>query len=377
MNQRSNRRNPRSLMIELRTDGVRGSRAGLVTYALLCTIIVVLASCKEDPVDMVAYDPTPFQLSFEGFPPPPLPADLVLTEAGVALGDMLFHENALSGDLTQSCASCHQQVFGFSDPSRLSIGIAGLPGRRQAMTLANLAWHRNGFFWDGRSPSLRHQALQPIQDPLEMNETLDNTIAKLRDMPDYGDAFVRAFGDDDISAERIGLALEQFMITLISNDSRFDLFQRGELNLNGSEMRGLALFNTEFDPLGAVKGAECFHCHGGFNFTNDRFSNNGLDAGPLFADQGRFEVTGDPADRGKFLVPSLRNIAQTGPYMHDGRFATLREVIDHYDHDVKDSPTVDPLLQFSIDPGLQLSEQDKLDLEAFLRALSDDEFLGL
>jgi cytochrome c peroxidase len=338
--------------------------------------MVVLVACQEDPINPVAYDPTPYQLSFEGFPPPPLPADLVLTEAGVALGDMLFHEEAMSGDLTQSCASCHIQEFGFSDPSQFSIGIAGLPGRRQAMTLANLAWHRNGFFWDGRSPSLRDQALRPIQDPLEMNETLDNALAKLRDKPEYADAFVRAFGDEDITAERVGLALEQFMLTLISNDSRFDQYRRGELELTESELRGYVLFNTEFDPLGTVKGAECFHCHGGFNFTNDRFSNNGLDA-PPYADEGRFEVTADPADRGKFLVPSLRNIAQTAPYMHDGRFATLREVIDHYDHGVLESPTVDPLLQFSIDPGLQLSEQDKQDLEAFLRSLSDQAFLGL
>ncbi|MBI1192601.1 MAG: cytochrome-c peroxidase [Bacteroidetes bacterium] len=354
-----------------------GGWASSVTFYFVCTTIVVLASCKEDPVNAVVYDPTPFLLEFGGFPPPPLPADLVLTEAGVALGSMLFHETALSGDLTQSCASCHQQEFGFSDPNTFSIGIDGLPGRRQAMTLANLAWHRNGFFWDGRSPTLRDQALRPIQDPLEMHETLDNAIAKLRDKPEYADAFVRAFGDEDISADRIGLALEQFMITLISNDSRFDRYQRGELLLTESEARGLALFNTEFDPLGVVKGAECFHCHGGFNFTNDRFSNNGLDAGPPFADEGRYEVTGNPGDRGKFLVPTLRNIAQTAPYMHDGRFATLREVIDHYDHGVQASPTVDPLLQFSIDPGLQLSEQDKLDLEAFLRTLSDEAFLGL
>jgi cytochrome c peroxidase len=336
---------------------------------------VILMACHDESVNPVAYDPTPYQLSFEGFPPPPLPGDLVLTEAGVALGDMLFHETALSGDLTQSCASCHQQEFGFSDPNTFSIGIDGLPGRRQAMTLANLAWHRNGFFWDGRSPTLRDQALRPIQDPLEMHETLDNAIAKLRDKPAYADAFVRAFGDDDISAERIGLALEQFMITLISNDSRFDQYRRGELELTESELRGYVLFHNEFDPLGAVKGAECFHCHGGFNFTNDRFSNNGLDA-PPFADDGRFEVTADPADRGKFLVPTLRNIAETAPYMHDGRFTTLRQVIDHYDHGVLESPTVDPLLQFSIDPGLQLSEQDKQDLEAFLRTLSDPAFMG-
>jgi cytochrome c peroxidase len=345
-------------------------------YAALACAALMLASCAKEPAQPgPAYDPTPFELEYGSFPPPPLPPDNALRVAVVELGRMLFHDKALSSDGTQACASCHLQEFGFSDPSTLSIGVQGLPGRRQSMALVNLAWHRNGFFWDGRAPTLREQALEPIEDPLELNESLDRIVTRLGADPQYQDALVRAFGDDAMTEERMGLALEQFMFTLVSADSRFDRYLRGEESLTDSELRGLELFNAEFDPTGVIKGAECFHCHGGFALTNDRFMNNGLDTEP-YTDPGRFEVTGRPEDRGRFKVPTLRNIAVTAPYMHDGRFATLREVIDHYDHGVKASPTVDPLLQFSISPGLQLSEQDKQDLEAYLLTLTDERFLG-
>jgi cytochrome c peroxidase len=344
----------------------------------LCLASLLLLACnkKDDDVDVPAtYDPTPYQLMVGPFPPPNLPADNLPTVAGVQLGRMLFYEKMLSRDGSQACADCHQQTDAFSDLRQFSIGVEQLPGKRQAMAIFNLAWHKNGLFWDGRAPTLRDQALRPIQDPLEMNETLDNVVVKLENSKTYRDQFMRAFGEEVVTSERVGLALEQFMFTMVSYNSRFDRFQRGEVTLTPEEERGRELFFSEFDPFGSEKGAECFHCHGGFNFTNDQFMNNGLDDDAGMTDEGRRQVTHDPADRGRFKVPSLRNVALTGPYMHDGRFATLEEVIDHYNTGVKSSATVDELMQFNLQPGgLQMTAQDKADLVAFLRTLTDTQY---
>ena len=341
--------------------------------------VVFLAACdSKEPVDPPAtYDPTPYALQYGDFPLPVLPADNKPTVAGVQLGRMLFYEKMLSKDGTQACADCHLQGDAFSDMRRFSIGVEGLPGKRQAMPVMNLAWHRNGLFWDGRAPLLRDQALKPIQDPLEMNETLPNAVAKLAADKRYTDQFVRTFGEADITPERMALALEQFMLSVVSHDSKWDKYKRGEVTLSDSEERGRVLFFAEFDPFGTERGAECFHCHGGFNFTNDEFMNNGLDPDAAQTDPGRRSVSGNAADMAKFKVPSLRNIALTAPYMHDGRFATLEAVIDHYNTGVQQSATMDELLQYNVQPGgLQLSAQDKADLVAFLQTLSDPSFLA-
>ncbi len=232
----------------------------------------------KDPVETPAtYDPTPYDLKIGDFPTPDLPADNKLTVAGVQLGRMLFYEKMLSKDGSQACADCHQQKDAFSDIRQFSIGVEGLPGKRQAMAVMNLAWHRNGLFWDGRAPKIRDQALKPIQDPLEMNETLPNVVAKLSADKKYTDQFIRAFGDATVTSERVSLALEQFMLTMVSGNAKYDRFLRGQATLTDSGKRGKDLFFSEFDPFGSEKGAECFHCHAGHNFTNDEFMNNGLD----------------------------------------------------------------------------------------------------
>lgn len=343
---------------------------------LLFPALAFVACHENDPVEIPAvYDPTPYNLELGTFPTPDLPTDNSPTVAGVQLGRMLFYERKLSKDGTQSCADCHKQEDAFSDIRRFSIGVEKLPGNRQAMSVMNLAWHQNGLFWDGRAPHVRDQALGPIQNPLEMNETLPNVVAKLQADKRYTDQFIRAFGDESVNPLRISLALEQFMFSMVSNNSRYDQFQRGEVTLTDSEERGRKLFFSEFDPFGSERGAECFHCHATFNFTNDQFMNNGLDTDASMTDEGRKLVTGDAADRGKFKVPSLRNIALTAPYMHDGRFATLEEVIDHYNTGVKASSTMDELLQYNVQPGgLQLTVQDKADLVAFLKTLTDETF---
>ncbi len=348
-----------------------------ILYAFILSSL--FAACEpfgqDEPV--ATYDPTPYALSIGDFPTPDLPADNKPTVAGVQLGRMLFYEKMLSKDGSQACADCHKQQDAFSDIRRFSIGVEQLPGKRQAMAVMNLAWHANGMFWDGRAPHVRDQALKPIQDPLEMNETLPNVVAKLSADKDYTDQFIRAFGDPTVTSERVGLALEQFMFTMVSCNAKYDQALRGQATLTASEQRGKDLFFSEFDPFGSEKGAECFHCHAGHNFSNDEFMNNGLDTDAGQVDEGRQKVTGDPADHGKFKVPSLRNVARTAPYMHDGRFATLEEVIDHYDHGVRPSATVDPLMQYNLQPGgLQLTAQDKTDLIAFLHTLTDETFLN-
>lgn len=344
---------------------------------LLALLTVVLSACqKDDDGKDVMYDPTPYQLNTSYFPQPDLPADNPLTVKGVELGKMLFYEPLLSKDQSQSCATCHVQLDGFSDLNQFSEGVEGEFGRRQAMPVFNMAWHPPAFFWDGRAESLREQALMPIQDPLEMNETLENVESKLNDSRMYRDAFKAAFDIDDITSEYVGLAMEQFMLSIVSFDSKFDRFLDGQEQLTDSEMRGMALFNTEFDPTGMEKGAECFHCHAGFNFTNNLFQNNGLDQMGNWTDLGLFEVTDQPRDRARFKTPSLRNIAVTAPYMHDGRFSTLREVIEHYNEGVVESPTIDPLMQYNLNPGLGLSDQDIDDLIAFLNTLTDQVYLN-
>ena len=317
---------------------------------------------------------TPLALRIsERLPRVVLPADNPLTEEGVALGERLFREPRLSRNNALACAGCHDRGAAFTDRGRkFSVGVDGVAGRRNAMPLFNLAWQRE-FFWDGRVTGLRRQALAPIQDAHEMAETLPRVVTKLGEEPEYRGLFQRAFGDPTISGERVGLALEQFMLTLISQDSKFDRAARGETELTEEERRGLRLFVTENDPARGLRGADCFHCHGGNLFTSGAYANNGLDS--EFADAGRFAVTGKETDRGKFRVPSLRNIAVTAPYMHDGRFATLEAVIAHYNSGIRPSATLDPNLSKHPKLGLNLSGADQEALVAFLRTLTDQRFL--
>jgi cytochrome c peroxidase len=313
---------------------------------------------------------TPYRLRFSRvFTIPDLPRDNPLTEEGVELGRQLFHEVRLSGNNRQSCASCHAPASAFSDsPKRVSAGAFGEEGTRNAMPLFNLAWKRE-FGWDGMASSLREQVLRPIEDPLEMHGNIDHTVVKLKEDAGYQTLFQKAFGSAEISGERVALALEQFLLTRISSNSRFDQASRGEANLSDEEKRGFQLFFTEFDPRREQLGADCFHCHGGANFTNHRFANNGLDTEPK--DLGRYLTTLLESDRGKFSVPSLRNIELTAPYMHDGRFATLDDVIEHYSAGVQSSLTLDPNLAKHPESGIPLSSSDKAALVAFLKTLTE------
>jgi len=349
---------------------------------LVLTIPLLFTLCKRESdielnlADQFEYDDTPYDLEYAGFADPDL-GDNPLTIEGVKLGRMLFYEPSLSKDGSMFCGSCHLQEYAFSDTAQFSIGVEGLPGGRQAMAVFNTAWHTNEFFWDGRAHLLRDQSLKPIQDPLEMNETLENAIDKLSEMGIYQIQFKKAFGDEEITSERMSLALEQFMNSIVSNKSKYDKYLAGEETLTDSEERGRVLFFTEYDQyFPELSGADCAHCHGGTNFDNNDYMNNGLDELSEQTDEGRMKVTGDPMDRAKFKVTSLRNIELTPPYMHDGRFSTLEEVVDHYDHGIHKSPTLDFALDNTTNTGLRLTDQDKKDLIAFLKTLTDQELIA-
>jgi cytochrome c peroxidase len=303
-----------------------------------------------------------------GFPLPELPEDNPLTVEGFALGEALFSDRRLSGNGTQSCADCHSARRAFSDNVARSRGANGRAGVRNAMPLFNLAWSPS-FAWDGSKPKIRDQAMAAMTNPIEMAADPDRVVATLRADATVVKKFGAAFGSKEVTTDMIGRALEQYLLANISADSRFDRALRGEVTLTEAEKEGFALFMTEYDPVRGRRGADCFHCHGGPLFTDYAFKNNGLDR--TSADPARQKVTGHLEDAGKFKTPSLRNVAVTAPYMHDGRIATLEEVVAHYDHGVVRSATLDPNLAKHPAAGLKLTLAEQSALVAFLKTLTD------
>jgi cytochrome c peroxidase len=341
----------------------------MLNKALLFSItLLIAAACAKAPEPV--WDTASYTLDYGGLPEPELPGDNLLTEQGVKLGRMLFYETRLSGDNSLACASCHKQENAFTDTNRFSTGIDGLEGHRQAMSAVNMLWNTNGYFWDGRAQKLRDQSIIPIQDDLEMNETMENVVEKLEQDTLYKHQFFRAFGSEDISSHRIGLALEQFMNSIVSYRSKYDLFLEGEATFTEKEELGMELFFEEYNPyFPETSGADCGHCHGGKNFSSQEYMNNGLDS--IYNDNGRYDVTGLESDRGAMKVTTLRNIELTAPYMHDGRFKTLEEVIDHYNEGLRYNASLDPALAMTMGTGLMLNNTDKDALIAFLRTLTD------
>lgn len=305
------------------------------------------------------------------FPPLNQPSDNIATERGVELGRYLFFETQLSADNSMSCANCHLQSSGFSDPNATSVGIDGIAGTRNAMAIINLTYRVNGLFWDGRAPTLEIQAEEPIPNPIEMHQEWPDALDKLRNDAIYPPIFEDAFGDTAITVDRVTKAIAQFERTLISGNSKFDKFLRGEVQLTPEEIRGFDTFENET--------SDCFHCHGAyataFQFTDNAFHNNGLDSIWPPADKGRFDITANPADMGLFMTPTLRNIELTGPYMHDGRFETLEEVIEFYNMGGHPSPTIDPNMK-AAGVGRNWTPQQKADLIAFLKTLTDPDFIN-
>jgi len=284
-----------------------------------------------------------------------------------ALGRALFYDPILSKDSTVACATCHQPQLAFSDGLARSIGVNGRRGKRSAPSLANVGFQYHGFFWDGRVATLEEQSLHPFRDSLEMDLPVDEVISRLDRHPGYSDQFARSFGSAGVDSVRIQKVLAHFERELVSANSRYDRMAAGVVNYSVSELRGWAMF---FDASMDVPHAECSHCHVDPLFANPQFQNNGLATTGL-NDPGRSGVTGNPYDRGKFKVPSLRNVALTAPYMHDGRFNTLDAVLDHYISGGHPGLTVSPNVR-----PLNLDEHDKADLLAFLHTLTDSTFIS-
>jgi cytochrome c peroxidase len=342
-------------------------------FILLATILL---SCSTDDGKVDGYTATPLELQIpqlfkDRILSPVIPADNPQTVEGVALGRKLFFEKRLSANNTLACAGCHNPANAFTDPRQFSVGIDGIQGDRNSMPLYNLAWNYDGlFFWDGRATSIEDQALKPVVDPIEMHNTWSNAAETLQSDSEYRQMFSQAFGTETIDSVLVTKAIAQFIRTLISADSKFDRYLAGTGTLTPQELNGLNVFLDE-------NRGDCFHCHGNPNnplWTDNIFHNNGLDE--TFTDRGRGIVTGDPREFGLFKTPSLRNLAFTAPYMHDGRFATLEEVIDHYSEGLVYSETIDPLMKKVAEGGVHLTEQDKADLKAFLLSLSDPSFIN-
>lgn len=276
----------------------------------------------------------------------------------------MFYDGLLSRYGTIACAECHRQDFGFTHHGHdLSHGIDDRRGTRNSQPIQNLAWEPL-FLWDGGVHDLDLQPVAPLENPVEMDEKLGNVLQKLRRSPKYPGLFKAAFGSEEITSAAFLKAFSQFMLTLVSANSRYDRYQRGQEPFTDDEKAGLRLFSE--------KG--CAACHAGALFTDHSFRNNGLGPGAA-PDSGRARITENPSDLYKFRVPSLRNVEVTKPYMHDGRFYDLETVIDHYRARVKDGPTLDPLLRQAGRLGIPISDVEKRHLVAFLKTLTDREFL--
>ena len=291
-----------------------------------------------------------------------VPADNPMTPEKVALGWQLFYDSRLSVDNTISCASCHVPSAGFADPRPGSVGVGGAVGNRNAPPVINAAFWATQF-WDGRSPSLEDQALGPIQNPIEMAHTLEGVEASLNGIPGYRQQFLAVFGAERITADLVGKAIAAFERVVLSGDSPWDRWEqeRDSAVVPEAVLRGAELLRDK---------ARCTACHVGSNFTDapfELFHNIGVGMSDPEPDLGRYNVTGQDEDRGAFKTPTLRNVAETAPYMHDGSIATLAEVIDFYDLGGEPNPWLDSKMK-----PLGLTEEEKQDLLAFMRALTGE-----
>ncbi len=335
----------------------------ILYFPLFCLLACVPE--QEKPYQPTAYDmPQPSY-----FPSVTnIPKDNPMTEEGVALGRKLFYDPRLSGregnDGIRSCSSCHHQEKSFEYGAPTGTHHAMLP-------LINLAWNRTGLGWNGGVATLEDMVLAAVTSPVEINADTNQVVIFLQNAKDYPPLFEKAFGSREITFVNVECAIAQFVRSMVSADSKFDHYLRGEEQLSQDELEGYLLFCTE-------EGADCFHCHGGGGnalMTTNLFYNNGLD--DEFNDpEDRSVVTGSHWDIGAYKAPTLRNIAVSAPYMHDGRFSTLDEVIDFYSDGVKNSATISPLMHHVMQGGVRLTDIEKAQLKAFLNTLTDQTFLN-
>lgn len=335
-------------------------------YFLVCVFLIM--GCRDQEVTPETVG-GPYRLLFPDYFPPTQPLlsnNDPLTYEGIALGQKLFFDPMLSGNNKISCSTCHQPDLGFSDGVALSsAGISGRALHRHSPALINLAWG-TGFFWEGGSTNLESQALAPITNADEMGQNILELIAELNQDPDYPTLFRKAFDDGQINSANIMKAIAQYERTLISATSRYDDYRQGKVALTSLELQGLQLVEKK-----------CGGCHPAPLFTDNVYHNNGLDS--VYSDalegiaQGRYRITYRPEDMGKFKVPTLRNIAASAPYMHDGRLSSLDDVLNHYSSGIHASATLDPRIP---ETGFQLTTEERKAMLAFLNTLTDETFMN-
>lgn len=331
--------------------------------ALVCSIFLWACSAEPDYVNLpLDFDvPTNFpDLAYNIAQNPP-------TEKGFELGKKLFYDGRLSSDGSISCGFCHIQQNAFTHHGHtVSHGVNNAMGTRNSPSIQNMAFQTQ-FMWDGAADNLEFLPVIPLLSEIEMNGNLNQILAMMKADPVYVRLFEQAFADKKVSTENLFKALTQFMVMNISSNSRFDKYRRQETSgeLTADEQAGYALFLSK-----------CASCHATDLFTDNSFRNNGLAVNPLVNDVGRYRLTFLSQDYYKFKVPSLRNVAVTAPYMHDGRFGTLAAVMNHYQQGVVQSATLDPILQQNGNLGIPLSDEDKSQLIAFLNTLTDYQYLN-
>lgn len=342
--------------------------ASLCIRAWPLLIILILQSCGPEPPPIIIPDDSDVVkdttlISVSELPSLIIPEDNPLTISGVDLGRHLFYDKILSGDQTQACASCHNQKNAFSDNGlRVSAGIKGDSGDRNAMVIFNLMWSTANF-WDSRADNLRELATMPIENIIEMDARIPDVLIRLNQSAMYRQKFKEAFDTDTIKEEHLAKAIEQFLLTITSDNSKFDKFNRGEVTLTTQELKG-------FETL-KVKG--CFACHSTTLMHDNKSHNTGLDRFPDDLGLGGFTL--HSKDDFKFRTPTLRNVMVSAPYMHDGRFRTIEEVIRFYEEDVEFNSRNLELELMQVAPRNRLSTQDMADVKAFLHALTDQKFL--
>jgi cytochrome c peroxidase len=333
----------------------------LAALVVFISVAVWIAGCKKNTIDPGKWQPISFNVP-KGWPEPAYKFENnPLTYDGFVLGRKLFYDVRLSVDSTVSCGTCHQQFAGFAQLGHdLSHGVKDLLGTRNSPGLANMAWHTS-FFWDGGVNHLENQPISPIENPVEMALPFAEAVDRVRKAEDYRSYFKNAFGDETINSQRMLRAMAQFMGAMVSADSKYDKYVRAEAGgtLTQSELNGLTIFRQH-----------CATCHKEPLMSDFSFRNNGLRPSAV-NDSGRAHITKDAADLYKFKVPSLRNVALTAPYMHDGKVRTLEDAVEHYRSRIHPSETLDPLLS----AGIALTDNEKHDVVNFLKTLTDSTFI--
>jgi cytochrome c peroxidase len=333
---------------------------------LILLVFLNFISCSDEVMEPLEKDEV-YNLSFPSYFPEMTfdTSGNPVTKNGVELGRKLFYEGRLSRNNTISCGFCHIQENAFTHHGHtVSHGVDDRIGIRNAPPIQNMAFLKR-YMWDGVIHNLNEQPIIPITNEDEMDSSMPEVISKLSSDPKYKKLFKSAYGDENITGDRVLKALSQFMVTMISADSKYDRVKQGRENFSSEEAKGMNLFQQK-----------CASCHNGELFTDESFRNTGMYYNTQFKDAGRYRVTLDQNDWMKFRVPSLRNVEYTAPYMHDGRFYTLDSVLNFYSDNVEDNPNLDPQLNQNGHVGIAMNAQEKQFIIAFLRTLSDKNFIS-